>query len=266
MNKTCIECNKDFNVKPSHMTKRVCCSISCMASVMKKNVGSLNNNWRGGISKSDSNICTFCSNKFSSTSYHPNKFCSRICYTKTQALDKKQRELKIKISKEIAKQDKIKSRLNKYYCKKCLSTDINRKSKYCKPCSKSKSLNDIICQRCQKKITVKKWANKKFCSMACTLSHRSGSLNSNYRGGITPENKKIRASPEYKAWRISVFERDKYHCVICNKHGGVLHADHIKQFAFFPELRLDINNGRTLCVDCHKNTPTFLNNKKTIYI
>ena len=39
--------------------------------------------------------------------------------------------------------------------------------------------------------------------------------------------------------------------------GGVLHADHIKPFAFFPSLRFDLENGRTLCVECHKKTPTF---------
>lgn len=77
-----------------------------------------------------------------------------------------------------------------------------------------------------------------------------------WRGGITPLNVSIRMSIEYKNWRKSVFARDNYKCVWCGA-GGKLNADHIKPFAYFPELRLKLENGRTLCVDCHKQTDTF---------
>ncbi len=85
-----------------------------------------------------------------------------------------------------------------------------------------------------------------------------GASNPNWKGGITPENKKIRASAEYKAWRTAVFERDGYTCVACGQRGGTLHADHIQPFCAHPELRLEVSNGRTLCFACHAKTPTFL--------
>lgn len=79
-----------------------------------------------------------------------------------------------------------------------------------------------------------------------------------WRGGITPVNQKIRSSLEYKLWRRAVFERDGYTCVWCgNNKSGNLEADHIKPFAYFPELRFAIDNGRTLCKECHRKTFTY---------
>jgi 5-methylcytosine-specific restriction endonuclease McrA len=79
----------------------------------------------------------------------------------------------------------------------------------------------------------------------------------NWKGGITPINVAIRMSLEYKSWRKSVFERDNYTCVWCKIKGGNLQADHIKPFSLFPELRFDIDNGRTLCKPCHLKTDTW---------
>lgn len=79
----------------------------------------------------------------------------------------------------------------------------------------------------------------------------------NWKGGITSKNAKIRSSLEYIVWRRNIFERDEYTCVLCRRKGVRLNADHIKPFAYYPELRFEINNGRTLCKKCHENTPTF---------
>lgn len=79
-----------------------------------------------------------------------------------------------------------------------------------------------------------------------------------WKGGVTPINRKIRNSLEYKIWRKAVFERDGYQCIWGGKeHGDKLNADHIKPFSLYPELRLAIDNGRTLCEACHKTTETF---------
>ena len=79
-----------------------------------------------------------------------------------------------------------------------------------------------------------------------------GEKNCNWRGGITSINKLLRDSPEYKQWREAVFKRDDYTCQICGRRGVKLHADHIKPFSLYPELRFEVSNGRTLCVDCHR--------------
>lgn len=62
----------------------------------------------------------------------------------------------------------------------------------------------------------------------------------------------IRNSSEYSKWRTDVFERDGYKCQHCDQVGGTLNAHHIKPFAQYEDLRLELTNGLTLCEDCHK--------------
>jgi hypothetical protein len=57
---------------------------------------------------------------------------------------------------------------------------------------------------------------------------------------------------EYKKWRKSIFERDGYRCQVCERVGNYLEAHHIKSWAKHKELRYKIENGVTLCRECHK--------------
>lgn len=89
-----------------------------------------------------------------------------------------------------------------------------------------------------------------------------GEKHPQWKGGITPINIKVRMSLEYKLWREAVFKRDNYTCIWCGARSGngkaiILHADHIKPFIDYPELRFALDNGRTLCIDCHKKTDTY---------
>lgn len=64
-------------------------------------------------------------------------------------------------------------------------------------------------------------------------------------------NQNNRNYPEYKEWRRLVFERDQYTCQKCGQVGGTLNAHHIKSFKYYPKLRTELNNGITLCKECH---------------
>lgn len=77
--------------------------------------------------------------------------------------------------------------------------------------------------------------------------------NPSWKGGITPANRLARATVEYKLWRDAVYRRDKYICQKCLKRCGKdINAHHIKHFASHPEFRTSIENGITLCGNCHK--------------
>jgi len=100
--------------------------------------------------------------------------------------------------------------------------------------------------------------------------YKSGDKHYNWKGGKTKLNKAIRGSSEYKLWRSSVFERDKYTC-LCGKSGCYLEANHIeplseiiKKFkietledASRCEALWDINNGETLCINCHMERDSY---------
>lgn len=85
----------------------------------------------------------------------------------------------------------------------------------------------------------------------------TGKNNPNWKGGTSQKEKVIKNSAEWRIWREAVFSRDNFTCQLCGKHGGKLHPDHIKPFSKFKELRFNVDNGRTLCVPCHRATPTY---------
>ena len=97
-------------------------------------------------------------------------------------------------------------------------------------------------------------------------------LHNFWKGGLTPLNHAIRTSFEYRQWRSDVFTRDNFTCIWGGKkHSNRLEADHIKPFALILkenniktleealacEELWNINNGRTLCKECHKKTDTY---------
>lgn len=154
------------------------------------------------------------------------------------------------------------AKLEKNKLCKCGAT-IWSVSPTCKKCWGLTQRGKVVSEFTREKLraaAAKRWADPEEKSMQSKrrTGKRVGADHPNWKGGITPENVKLRNSNEYKDWRLAVFARDGYACVSCgDSRGGNLQADHIKPFAYFPALRFDINNGRTLCKDCHKLTPTF---------
>lgn len=59
-----------------------------------------------------------------------------------------------------------------------------------------------------------------------------------------------RDSVEHKEWIRKVLERDSFMCQWCHKKNSLV-AHHIKPWNEYPELRLVVGNGLTLCRACH---------------
>ena len=90
------------------------------------------------------------------------------------------------------------------------------------------------------------------------LPIKSGAEHWNWKGGITPLKTLLRKSYKYRKWRKEILDRDGHVCQICGASGKCMEVDHFP--VRFAELVLKhryddlwkINNGRTLCKECHK--------------
>jgi len=90
-----------------------------------------------------------------------------------------------------------------------------------------------------------------------------------YGANITMPRKRRRhkalkgARKQLQSWAMAVKERDGYRCQNpkCRSRNGIMHAHHIHNYADYPELREDIDNGITLCVDCHVGFHAFFGKK-----
>ena len=72
----------------------------------------------------------------------------------------------------------------------------------------------------------------------------------NWKGGLTELVRGIRRSPEYYQWRKAILERDSYTCQDCGGTEGI-EAHHIQALIDYPEGICEVDNGVSLCRDCH---------------
>lgn len=88
----------------------------------------------------------------------------------------------------------------------------------------------------------------------CHYDSLSGENSMWWNFELTDEERlETRKYDEYKEWVRSVFERDDFTCQKCKKRGnGELNAHHIFNFSEHKDLRTDLDNGITLCKDCHQ--------------
>jgi hypothetical protein len=150
-------------------------------------------------------------------------------------------------------------------CDECNSTNSVRLSTI-------KANSNYICPKCinqneerRKKISEANTGLTRSKEFKRNLSQRnSGENNGNFgkRGSNSPnwipsltDEERKRNIFGIQSWVKKVKERDDYTCQCCGFKGqprdGLMFAHHINSFKNFKELRTDVNNGITLCQDCH---------------
>jgi 5-methylcytosine-specific restriction endonuclease McrA len=250
--KNCPICSKTFFVKPSHSGRRTYCSKPCMSEGYKDRLkGSVNPNYKNaGI-----RTCLNCNEDYKDYS-KTQKYCSPVCSRAHRA--------KLKAEGHPIRTRKI---YKVYICPDCGAMTFKSMRGPCELCKEVRETMRNLwiyptCRGCKEQFCVpysnKRLSGRLYCSRECAEKDRNGKRNPGYIDGRTPKNTRIRHSKKYAGWRKSVFERDNYTCLHCGQRGGRIEADHIQPFSTHPNLRFDINNGRTLCIDCHKKTPTYL--------
>jgi hypothetical protein len=80
--------------------------------------------------------------------------------------------------------------------------------------------------------------------------NNKGKNNPSWKGGKNKhERQKDKGMYEYKKFRKSVLQRDK-RCVLCKKSNELI-VHHLNGYHWFEEGRYDVENGITLCQECH---------------
>ena len=138
-------------------------------------------------------------------------------------------------------------------CKRCgiefsVAPSLASRQKFCSAACRKKPAKN--CERCNRPIK-RRSDRQRFCSKKCSTEFMVGPNAAVWKNGISLRRSRSGSEANLlRKWSRSVFERDGFKCVDCRETNR-LHAHHIKPYADFPEFRLDLDNGKTLCAGCH---------------
>ena len=192
------------------------------------------------------------------------RFCSQKCADKARYIPKEKKGKFIdcincgKSSWKMPCHFKYKN----HFCSKKCHLEYLKKSAFSLKCIICKRI--FYCQPCQIR-----YRHRKTCSIKCRGIYSTQLAEKRHQNGNLTKHQLDRAerySKKADNWRREVFKRDDYTCQECGIRGTYLEADHIKPFAYFPELRYELSNGRTLCRKCHDKTKIGCKKMREIYV
>ena len=228
-------------------------------------------------------FCKICFKEFEKEFYlikrGEGKYCSRSCCAKS-------RKKKINVNCSTCNKDfyvipsRMKNREKIYCSRSCLyKSYIGKKLNYysSRSLGKKRSQESKIKQSLvAKQRGIGKWMKGRP-KYKNAYSFPKGEKHPFWKGGVTSLYNVIKSIPQYKKWRKDVFRRDKWICQECKYKIRNIEAHHkisfkllfenfLKQYSQFSPIedketlvRLsftyepfwDVNNGITLCKECH---------------
>lgn len=266
----CKSCKKEFFSIPSKTRKY--CSRECYRNIQISKPA-----WNSNPILRE---CLVCKKEFrtilAKIKAGGGKYCSKECYLIAHSKNTETRTCKRCRKQFQVPFHRLKER--KYCSNECRITNITKKV-------------ERVCLYCKKQFSVKlhkvKDGRGKFCSRRCLGDWMSenlvGEKANGWKGGITNLYRKIRQLGKYSVWKKAIKIRDKK-CVLCESEKN-LEADHFPKSFFEIIIQYNIKTtkdaikckelwdtekGRTLCVNCHRETENYGNkiynklNKKII--
>lgn len=103
------------------------------------------------------------------------------------------------------------------------------------------------------------------CPICHDLFGNRGSSNPNYNPNLTDEERlENRDTSMNIKWRENIYERDNYTCQKCGDVGEKLNAHHLNGYHWDKVNRFSLDNGVTLCVECHKEYHSIYGSRDTV--
>lgn len=230
--KNCLHCGEPFQLKYLNSSQKFC-SHKCYWNSMK---GKLNGQWLKNKPLKALKICPTCERRFMVTGVIRDQiYCSRKCYHNSPRIRKIRSVCRLgskNSAKNIKTRLKISNSVRQYW--------INNPKNYG---------------------MVGRYHSQETIQLLKNIPHPKGIEHHNWKGGITEEQSQIRNSAKYKQWRNAVLKRDNYTCqnLECKSKNKLI-AHHILNFADYPELRFDTDNGLTFCRGCHNKEHKVITN------
>ena len=239
--KNCVNCGKVVERYPSQVLGTVYCTRECRSEYHKKHFTVVFHCHNCGKEKRV---------RKANFNYEGRNFCSRKCK------DEWQKEgLKGNNNPFYNKKHTLETRLKVSETKKSMNLkgekahNYNRQPVICSECGKITYKTQYLIQR----------SKHHFCSLECHGKWKSkynvGENNPNWNPNLTAaERERGRKYPEYYMFIKKVMERDNFTCDICGfygKWGEGLNVHHLNSYDWDVNNRTNINNGITLCEECH---------------